>query len=170
MHFQTSNRRVRHNLAKNFATVAGSLGFTTAAYADKQTEIFRCFAGLLQDQEAEVRAVAVESIARMAQLGGPDLFQAHVAPALPSLADDPVMEVRSKLAEAVMDCCDVKTYAVLTDRVVLEDFKPLLEGFLNDEYAEVQLRVLTKLARVAHLLARMDTVVGSVLALSLIHI
>jgi len=158
--------RVRHNLSKEFATVAGSLGFTSSEYGAKQTEIFRSFSGLLQDQEAEVRAVAVESIARMAQLGGPDLFQAHITPALPTLAEDPVMEVRSKLAQAIMDCCDEATCAILTDRVVLQDFKPLLEGFLNDEFAEVQLRVLTKLARVSHLLARMDTVVGSILAMA----
>lgn len=160
--------RVRHNLSKEFATVTGSLGFASApsTHSAKQSDVFRHFAGLLQDQEAEVRAAAVECISRMASLGGPELFQAHIAPVLPNLADDPVMEVRSKLAQAVMDCCDEEVMTVLTDRVVLQEFKPLLEGFLNDEFAEVQLRVLTKLARVSHLLARMDAVVGSILAMA----
>lgn len=158
--------RVRNNLSKEFATVASSLGFTDAKYESQQVEVFRLFSSLLQDNEAEVRSVAVDSVARMAQLGGPDLFQAHITPALPSLAEDPVMEVRSKLAHAIMDCCDETTCAILTDRVVLQDFKPLLENFLIDEFAEVQLRVLTKLSRVSHLLARMDTVVGSILAMA----
>jgi len=159
--------RVRNNLSREFATVASSLGFASAPqYEAQQVETFRLFSSLLQDNEAEVRSVAVDSVARMAQLGGPDLFQAHITPALPLLADDPVMEVRSKLAHAVMDCCDEATGAILTDRVVLSDFKPLLENFLNDEYAEVQLRVLTKLSRVSHLFARMDTVVGSILAMA----
>ena len=159
--------RVRNNLSREFATVASSLGFASAPqYEAQQVETFRLFSSLLQDNEAEVRSVAVDSVARMAQLGGPDLFQAHITPALPLLADDPVMEVRSKLAHAVMDCCDEATGAILTDRVVLSDFKPLLENFLNDEFAEVQLRVLTKLSRVSHLFARMDTVVGSILAMA----
>lgn len=159
--------RVRNHLSREFATVASSLGFAGAPqYEARQVETFRLFSALLQDNEAEVRSVAVDSVARMAQLGGPDLFQAHITPALPLLADDPVMEVRSKLAHAVMDCCDEATGAILTDRVVLADFRPLLENFLNDEFAEVQLRVLTKLSRVAHLFARMDTVVGSILAMA----
>jgi serine/threonine-protein phosphatase 2A regulatory subunit A len=158
--------RVRNHLSKEFATVAASLGFTAPEYESLQVEIFRLFSSLLQDNEAEVRSVAVDAVARMAQLGGPDLFQAHITPALPILAEDPVMEVRSKLAHAIMDCCDETTCAILTDRVVLQDFKPLLENFLNDEFAEVQLRVLTKLSRVSHLLARMDTVVGSILAMA----
>eukprot|EP00565_Helicotheca_tamesis_P001942 CAMPEP_0185726158 /NCGR_PEP_ID=MMETSP1171-20130828/2218_1 /TAXON_ID=374046 /ORGANISM="Helicotheca tamensis, Strain CCMP826" /LENGTH=589 /DNA_ID=CAMNT_0028394457 /DNA_START=3 /DNA_END=1772 /DNA_ORIENTATION=+ len=158
--------RVRHNLAKEFSTVAASLGFTDSHFRERQTEVFNCFSSLLQDAEAEVRAAAVESVARMTQLGGPDLFTSHIAPLLPNLADDPVMEVRSKLAQALMDCCDPSICNALTDRIILQEFKPLLEGFLNDEFAEVQLHILTKLSRVSHLLNKMDVVVSSILQMS----
>ena len=157
---------MRHNLAKAFSTVTGSLGFVGPKYDARQTEVFQFFAGLLQDNEAEVRAAAVENIARMAQLGGAELFQIHIAPLLPALADDLVMEVRSKLAQTLMDCCDPSICNTLTDEIVLEEFKPLLENFLNDEFAEVQLHILTKLSRVAHLLGKMDVVVSSILQMA----
>ncbi|KAL7467553.1 hypothetical protein ACHAXS_007802 [Conticribra weissflogii] len=159
--------RVRHNLAKMFSTVTGSLGFTVGSkYQARQTEVFEFYSGLLQDNEAEVRAAAVENIARMAQLGGADLFQSHIAPLLPALADDLVMEVRSKLAQTLMDCCDPSICNTLTDEIILEEFKPLLENFLNDEFAEVQLHILTKLSRVSHLLGKMDVVVSSILQMA----
>jgi|EP00970_Alexandrium_tamarense_P013827 serine/threonine-protein phosphatase 2A regulatory subunit A len=161
-----NHRRVRNNLAKVFSTVTGSLGFKGAQHNAKQSEVFLLFSGLLQDNEAEVRAVAVENIARMAQLGGAELFQAHIAPLLPTLADDLVMEVRSKLAQTLMDCCDTSICNTLTDEIVLEEFRPLLENFLNDEFAEVQLHILTKLSRVSHLLGQMDVVVSSILQMA----
>ena len=176
--------RVRQNLAKVFAPIAGSLGFFDGGggaggkYSTQQVEVFQLFADLLQDSEAEVRAAAVENIARMAQLGGGSnyiadsdgnnigLFQKHIVPLLPSLADDLVMEVRSKLAHSLMDCCDPSICNTLTDEMVLEDFKPLLENFLNDEFAEVQLHILTKLSRISHLLGKMDVVVSSILQMA----
>mmetsp|Transcript_4874 Transcript_4874/g.13848 ORF Transcript_4874/g.13848 Transcript_4874/m.13848 type:complete len:707 (-) Transcript_4874:334-2454(-) len=159
--------RVRLNVAKEFSTVAGSMGFgSDNKFNQLQLEAFAAFAGLLQDHEAEVRAAAVENVARMTQLGGSDLFSSHISPVLPGLADDPVMEVRSKLAQTLMDCCDDSICTALSDHLILQDFKPLLEGFLNDEFAEVQLHVLTKLSRVSRLLAKMDAVVGSILAMT----
>lgn len=155
--------RVRHHLAKDFAVVAQSQGFHDSSHSDSLNEVFISYTALLQDFEAEVRASAVENIARMAQLGGADLFQTHIAPILPSLADDMVMEVRGKLAEKIMDCCDASICTALPDRVILQDIKPLIEGFLNDEYPEVKLQILTKLSRVTHLLDKMDVVVESIL-------
>lgn len=102
----------------------------------------------------------------MAQLGGADLFQQHISPLLPNLADDAVMEVRSKLAQTIMDCCDDSICSTLSDSVILEDFRPCLECFLNDEFAEVQLHILSKLSRVTRLLDQMDVVVQSVVAMS----
>lgn len=157
---------MRHHLAKVFSTVAGSTGFTGPKNAQLQTEVFQYFSTLLQDNEAEVRAAAVENIARMAQLGGAKLFQTHIAPILPTLADDLVMEVRSKLAQTLMDCCDPSICNTLNDEIILEEFKPLLENFLNDEFAEVQLHILTKLSRVSHLLGKMDMVVSSILQMA----
>ncbi|KAL3809359.1 hypothetical protein ACHAXA_002544 [Cyclostephanos tholiformis] len=158
--------RVRHKLAKAFSIITGSLGFVGPKQSSRQAEVFQFFAGLLQDNEAEVRAAAVENIARMAQMGGAKLFQKHIVPILPALADDLVMEVRSKLAQTLMDCCDPAICDTLTDDIVLEDFKPLLENFLNDEFAEVQLHILTKLSRVSHLLGKMDVVVSSILQMA----
>ena len=153
--------------------MAGSLGFGSSdgltidpKFGPDRTLLFQCFSSLLKDQEAEVRAAAADNIARMAQLGGQDCFASHIAPALPGLADDPVVEVRSKLAQTLMDCCDESICTTLTDQVILSDFKPLLEGFLQDEFAEVQLHVLTKLSNISRLLSKMDAVVGSVLAMT----
>jgi serine/threonine-protein phosphatase 2A regulatory subunit A len=142
------------------------MGFTGPKNASLQTEVFQFFSTLLQDNEAEVRAAAVENIARMARLGGAELFQTHIAPVLPTLADDLVMEVRSKLAQTLMDCCDPSICNTLNDEIILEEFKPLLENFLNDEFAEVQLHILTKLSRVSHLLGKMDVVVSSILQMA----
>lgn len=158
--------RVRNHLAKDFAVVAQSQGFHEASHKANLDVIFESFTGLLQDFEAEVRTSAVENIARMVQLGGVDLFKSHLSPLLPSLAEDPNFEVRSKLAQTIMDCCDDSICTALSDKVILQDFKPLLEGFLKDEYAEVQLHILSKLSRVTHLLSQMDVVVQSILAMS----
>ncbi len=157
---------MRHNLAKVFSTVTGSLGFVGPKHINRQDEVFEFFAALLQDNEAEVRAAAVENIARMAQLGGAELFRKHIVHLFPVLADDLVMEVRSKLAQTLMDCCDPAICNTLNDDIILEDFKPLLENFLNDEFAEVQLHILTKLSRVSHLLGKMDVVVSSILQMA----
>jgi len=158
--------RVRNHLAKDFAVVAQSQGFHEPSHKADLTIIFDSFAALLQDFEAEVRTSAVENIARMTQLGGVEHFKSHLAPLLPALADDPVMEVRSKVAQTIMDCCDDSICTSLTDKVILQDFKPLLEGFLNDEFSEVQIHILSKLHRVTHLLSQMDVVVQSILNMS----
>ena len=149
--------RVRHNLAKMFGAVAPSFGFQfMPSQIERLNEVFVCFSTLLQDAEAEVRASAVNNLAKLAKLGD-ELFSQHLSPLLPALADDPVMEVRSKMAQTIMDCT-----STLPDKIILADFKPLLEGFLNDEFAEVQLFILSKLSRVSHLLAKMDAVVGTI--------
>ncbi|GFH57721.1 hypothetical protein CTEN210_14197 [Chaetoceros tenuissimus] len=158
--------RVRNNLAKEFATVAQSQGFHEPSRKADFQVVFESYASLLQDLEAQVRTSAVENIARMAQLGGADLFQQHISPLLPNLADDAVMEVRSKLAQTIMDCCDDSICSTLSDSVILEDFRPCLECFLNDEFAEVQLHILSKLSRVTRLLDQMDVVVQSVVSMS----
>jgi serine/threonine-protein phosphatase 2A regulatory subunit A len=159
--------RVRNNLAKEFAPVATSMGFGGPnGNKSCQTDLFNCFSGLLQDTEAEVRGAAVTNIARMTQLGGPELFNSHIAPNLPALSDDPVMEVRSRLAQTLMDCCDPTICDCLNDRIILQVFRPLLENFLTDEFAEVQLHILTKLSRVSNLLSKMDVVVSTVLQMT----
>ncbi len=161
-----SYRRVRHHLAKDFAIVAQSQGFHESSRKNEMALVFESFAALLQDFEAQVRASAVENIARMTQLGGADFFKSHIAPLLSSLADDPVMEVRCKLAQTLMDCCDDSICTALTDKIIIQEFKPCLECFLNDEFPEVQLQILSKLSRVTRLLDKMDVVVQSVVTMS----
>lgn len=119
-----------------------------------------CFVSLLTDVEAEVRAAAVGHLAKMVAWGGQQNFQNHLQPLLPALADDVVMEVRSKCALALMDAAHGGT---LDDNVILQAFGPLLESFLQDEFHEVQLQVLTNLSKIAHLLPGLSGVVTSLL-------
>jgi len=158
--------RVRSHLAKDFAVVARSQGFHESSRRAELSSVFESYSALLQDVEIQVRGSAVENIARMAQLGGADLFKAHIAPLLTQLTDDNAMEIRSKLAKTIMDCCDESICTTLTDKVILQDLKPCLECFLNDEFPEVQLHILSKLSRVTRLLNQMDAVVQSIVAMT----
>lgn len=159
-------RRVRNNIAKDFAIVAQAMGFHEASHKSDLSEVLSIFASLLQDYEAQVRASAVENIARMTQLAGVQLFKQYIAPYLRNLADDPIVEVRTKLAQTIMDCCDETICSSMSDEIILEDFKPCLESLLGDEFAEVQLHILSKLSRVTRLLDKMDVVVQSILNMS----
>lgn len=158
--------RVRSHLAKDFAVVARSQGFHESARKTELSSVFESYSSLLKDVETQVRGSAVENIARMAQLGGAELFKIHIAPLLPGLVDDQAVEIRSKLANTIMDCCDESICTALADKVILQDLKPCLECFLNDEFPEVQLHILTKLSRVTRLLNQMDVVVQSIVAMS----
>jgi len=156
--------RVRNNLAKSFSDVATNLGIAgMEEYEKEQALVVACFVTLLQDNEAEVRAAAVGHFARMVHWGGTGLFSSHLQPLLPTLADDVVMEVRSKSALALMDSSDGGT---LDDPTILQVFGPLLENFLQDEFAEVQLHVLSNLPKISRLLGKMDGVVSSILNMS----
>ncbi|GKY98056.1 hypothetical protein MPSEU_000763600 [Mayamaea pseudoterrestris] len=156
--------RVRNDLAKTFSVVATNLGIQhDARYVNEQSLVMACFATLLTDAEADVRAAAVAHLARMLFWGGPAQFQTHLQPLLPALADDPVMEVRSKCALGLMEAAESGT---LEDAVVLQAFEPLLDAFLQDEFHEVQLQVLTNLHKVSHLLPGLTNVVSSLLRMT----
>jgi serine/threonine-protein phosphatase 2A regulatory subunit A len=158
--------RVRNNLAKDFAIVAQAMGFHESSHKSDLSEVLSIFASLLQDYEAQVRTSAVGNIARMTQIAGVQLFKQYIAPYLRNLAEDPVVEIRSKLAQTIMDCCDESICSSMNDEIIIEDFKPCLESLLGDEFAEVQLHILSKLNRVTRLLDKMDVVVQSVLNMS----
>mmetsp|Transcript_33301 Transcript_33301/g.50991 ORF Transcript_33301/g.50991 Transcript_33301/m.50991 type:complete len:636 (-) Transcript_33301:256-2163(-) len=150
--------RVRHNLAKEFGKVVTPLILDGNSDGNASKNIVAaCYASLLQDMEAEVRAAAVPHLAPMTTWGGPQIYQLHLATLLPSLADDMVMEVRSKLALSLMECCEPSV--PLEDTVVLNNIVPLLEGFLHDEFPEVQLHVLSNIYKLSHLLSEMNGVV-----------
>ena len=89
-----------------------------------------CFVALLQDQEGEVRASAVAHLAKMVHWGGATLFALKLQALLPVLADDVVVDVRSKCALALMDASEGGT---LEDATIVKAFTPLLENFLQDE-------------------------------------
>lgn len=184
--------RVRHRLAKNFSAISISQGYrydNTTIESDIPTSltdvmrldiVLRSFAALLSDAEAEVRASAVENVARMARIGGSQLFRKHVVPVLPALAEDVVVEVRARLARTVMECCgleeeegcgDISKSAsvggnILDDATILNNMRPLLERFLRDEFAEVQLHVLTRLGSMSRLLGQMTVVVDTVVPMA----
>jgi serine/threonine-protein phosphatase 2A regulatory subunit A len=99
----------------------------------------------------------------MVAWGGQGLFAGHVQPLLTTLADDVIMEVRSKCALALMDAAHGGT---LEDAVILQSFGPLFESFLQDEYHEVQLQVLGNLHKIAHLLPGLSGVVSALLQMS----
>ena len=122
-----------------------------------------CFVALLTDAEAEVRAAAVAHVARMIAWGGPTLFTSHMQPLLPALADDVVMEVRSKCAGALMDTAAQKS---LDDATILQHFGPLWEAALQDEFPEVQLQVLTNLHKISALLPALHSVVTTLLSMA----
>lgn len=156
--------RVRNHVAKTFSESASNLGIQgNAKFVTEQTMVMACFVLLLTDAEAEVRAAAVGHFARMVHWGGPGLFASHLQPLLPALADDVVMEVRSKCAMALMDSSQGGT---LEDATILQAFGPLVESFLQDEFHEVQLQVLTNLHKMAHLLNGMSGVVTSIINMS----
>jgi len=156
--------RVRHNVAKHFSEIASNLGIQgIESYGQEQKLVLSCYVLLLNDTEAEVRAAAVGHFARMVHWGGSANFQTHLQPLLPSLADDVVMEVRSKCALALMDSSEGGT---LEDSLILSAFGPLVESFLQDEFHEVQLQVLTNLQKMAHLLTNMGGVVTLIINMS----
>lgn len=161
-YFSLFFRRVRHNLSKCFSDVALALNLTDA-YPSQKALTMACFVALLQDQEGEVRAGAVGHLAKMVHWGGAQLFASHLEPLLPALADDVVVDVRSKCALALMDSSEGGT---LADATIVKAFTPLLENFLQDEYPEVQLHVLGNLSRISHLLNQMSAVVSTILNMS----
>eukprot|EP00543_Licmophora_paradoxa_P007051 CAMPEP_0202455688 /NCGR_PEP_ID=MMETSP1360-20130828/13157_1 /ASSEMBLY_ACC=CAM_ASM_000848 /TAXON_ID=515479 /ORGANISM="Licmophora paradoxa, Strain CCMP2313" /LENGTH=560 /DNA_ID=CAMNT_0049075327 /DNA_START=33 /DNA_END=1715 /DNA_ORIENTATION=+ len=154
--------RVRNNLAKSFSDVAKALNLNST-FMSQKTLVMACFVSLLQDQEGEVRAAAVGHLAPMVHWGGAALFQTHLQSLLPALADDVVVEVRSKCALGLMDSTEGAT---LEDQTIVRAFTPLLENFLQDEYSEVQLHVLNNLSRISHLLPQMSGVVSAILNMS----
>ena len=160
----THTRRVRSNLAKHFSETATVLGIQgNRQYQPQQSLVMACFVAMLTDVEAEVRASAVAHLARMVAWGGPANFEHHLRPLLPALADDVVMEVRSKCALAIMDAAHGGT---LEDAIILQAFGPLLESFLQDEFHEVQLQVLGNLHKISHLLPGLSGVVTALLQMS----
>jgi serine/threonine-protein phosphatase 2A regulatory subunit A len=160
------DRRVRNNLAKNFSDVANVLGIKgNDAFVQEQNMVMACFVAILTDSEAEVRSAAVTHLSRMIAWGGPKLYQHHIQALLPALADDAVMEVRSKCALALMDTAAAPDNA-LEDTMILQHFGPLYEAFLQDEFHEVQLQVLCNLHKIAHLLPGLSGVVTTLLQMS----
>jgi HEAT repeat protein len=140
------------------------MGYHETGQAPRLLDLVQGLVTLLQDYEAEVRTSAVENIARMAQLiASQDIFHTHLSPLLQTLASDSVMEVRSNLALSIMDCCDPTVCNVLSDSFIKSDFKGVIEALLNEDYSEVQLRILRKLSSITHLFTKSDKIVVSTL-------
>ena len=131
---------------------------------NEQNIVMACFVAVLTDSEAEVRSAAVTHLCRMIQWGGTAMYTQHIQASLPNLADDVVMEVRSKCALALMDTAAATD--TLDDTMIVQHFGPLYEGFLQDEFHEVQLQVLGNLHKIAHLLPKLTGVVSALLKMA----
>ena len=163
--FLVHQRRVRNNLAKNFSDIAKAIGIQgNDSYVAEQNIVMACFVAVLSDTEAEVRTAAVTHLSRMIQWGGTTMYTQHIQALLPNLADDVVMEVRSKCALALMDTAAAAD--TLDDTIIVQHFGPLFEGFLQDEFHEVQLQVLGNLHKIAHLLPNLTGVVTALLQMA----
>jgi len=140
------------------------MGYHDNSQVQRLNDLVTCLVTLLHDFEAEVRTSAVENIARMAQLiSSQETFRMHISPLLQPLASDSVMEVRSNLALSVMECCDANICNVLNDTFIKTELKGIIETLLDEEYSEVQLRILNKLSSISHLLSKTDKIVLSIL-------
>lgn len=140
------------------------MGYHENTQGPRLNDLVNCLVTLLHDYEAEVRTSAVENIARMAQLiASQDIFRTYISPLLQPLASDSVMEVRSNLALSVMECCDPNICNVLNDNFIKSELKGIIETLLDEEYSEVQLRILNKLSSISHLLSKADKIVLSIL-------
>jgi serine/threonine-protein phosphatase 2A regulatory subunit A len=119
---------------------------------------------LLRDTEAEVRAAACGNIARISDLAGEVVFSRDIVPALSGLSKDPVMDVRSNLAQALMECSNPDICTKVGDEAVLEHIQPIIEDLLKDdeEQDEVKIHILRKLPQLTRLLMKMDEIVSIV--------
>jgi serine/threonine-protein phosphatase 2A regulatory subunit A len=156
--------RVRHAVAKNYSSIASALQMS----GDGAVEIIACFIGLLTDTEAEVRGAACVSIASMVEFAGESCFSTDIAPLLDGLSKDPVMEVRSKLSTALMDCTNPDICGKLTDAAILQTIQPILEAMLKNEEEsdEVKINILRKLPGLSRVLSQMSEIVSVVVGLA----
>lgn len=86
--------RVRLAFAKNFGKIAEIFGAELI-----EQGIIQSFAKLLADVEADVRTVAVKSVANLTATLSPEKLCEHVMPALAKLPTDNSQNVKSALAE-----------------------------------------------------------------------
>jgi serine/threonine-protein phosphatase 2A regulatory subunit A len=158
---QDRSWRVRHGVGEGFATTVAAFNFT----GDPLLQAVQCYVDLAKDGEAEVRAAASSNLATLVDLVGEEVFVTNIAECLDDLAKDPVMEVRSKLAQAVMDTV---SGGKLSDGTVLAHFQPLLLNLhkSEEESDEVKIHVLRKLPVMANLLPKMSDIVAVVKALA----
>ncbi|GMH79236.1 hypothetical protein TrLO_g14967 [Triparma laevis f. longispina] len=152
--------RVRHAVAKNYPTIALALQCS----GDLVDQMVGCFLGLLQDTEAEVRGAAASNIAKITDIAGQDMFCSDTVPLLDGLSKDPVMEVRSKLSTALMDCTNPEECGKLSDQIILDHIQPVIQGMLQNEEEsdEVKINILRKLPSLTRILGQMKDIVSVV--------
>ena len=163
--FKDKSWRVRHSAAKNYSELSNAL---QCGQQDPSKEIIDCYLQLLTDTEAEVRGASAANVARMADFVGEDIFVSTIVPILNDLSKDPVMEVRSKLSAGIMDSTNHDVCAKLSDVVILDNLRPIIEGMLkNDEESdEVKINILSRLPLLSRVLSKMDEIVGVVKSLA----
>eukprot|EP00519_Triparma_laevis_P004690 CAMPEP_0182499444 /NCGR_PEP_ID=MMETSP1321-20130603/7691_1 /TAXON_ID=91990 /ORGANISM="Bolidomonas sp., Strain RCC1657" /LENGTH=607 /DNA_ID=CAMNT_0024703647 /DNA_START=53 /DNA_END=1876 /DNA_ORIENTATION=- len=149
--------RVRHAVAKNYPTIALSLQCS----GDLVDQMVGCFLGLLTDTEAEVRGAAAGNIAKICDIAGQDMFVQDTVPLLEGLSKDPVMEVRSKLSQALMDCTNPEECSKLSDQIILDHIQPIIQGMLQNEEEsdEVKINILRSLPSLTRILGSMKEII-----------
>jgi len=104
----------------------------------------------------------------MVDYSGENCFVNDISPLLDGLSKDPVMEVRSKLSTALMDCTNADVCSKISDANILEKIQPVLEEMLKNEEEsdEVKINILRKLPTLSRVLSQMEEIVTVVVSLA----
>jgi serine/threonine-protein phosphatase 2A regulatory subunit A len=136
--------RVRHNVAREMHGLAAALGKATTL-----ASLLPLYVLLLQDSEADVKAMAAKHAAAMTSVVGAAVFAERILPEIKAMAADPSQAVRANLAETVMECLPAVGTAVATLQLV-----PLVVQFVSDAVTDVRLRVLAGLDKLTGTVAK----------------
>lgn len=164
--------RVRKVAAKGYAEVTEAIfGKGGDLPGAAQTTLIECYTQLLRDPEAEVRGCAALNISKVLSIswsaGGESVFKESIAPSLDDLSKDSTMDVRAKLAQALMEVASPSNPSV-SDDTTIAVIRPIISAMLSNEEEsdEVKNYILSKLPMLGKLLKSMDEVVAIVKGLS----
>lgn len=131
--------KIRQALSKNFGLLATC--FTPIEVAD---DVYPALIHLVQDNEAEVRSVAIKTLLPFLSVVGAGRFVNELTPVAMQLVEDPVSNVRKLLAEL---CVDVA--AKVGPDAVASSISELVLKLMEDEDPLVRLRVIKRIPLIA---------------------
>lgn len=131
--------RVRYMAADNFVKLASAFGPELV-----RSELVVALVHLLQDNEAEVRVAATSQVPGLAGLiQDPSVVLARIVPVIRDLSGDASQHVRSVLALQISGLAPI-----LGKDATIEHLLPLFLTLLKDDFPEVRLHIISKLAQV----------------------